>query len=190
VAAALVGPVGCGGSAHSHQPALQPPTSRLDNAVETTARSPAKTRPAPKAAVDVPGGSPRSRFVAAAEGVCRGLNDALARNDKAARSHGSNVAIELRNAELERIALKQLSEFAPPADLRSGWKRLIRARLLLAQDLVAMAQATQRGDKSAARKLSSAKALLHLQLLVVAEHYGFKDCAKVGKAYKPPVVLP
>jgi hypothetical protein len=131
-----------------------------------------------------------SRFIAGADGICRRLNTALAR-DKATQKTNNDRTVTLRNAALERATLARLRELAPPSSLGADWKQMDAYRQTLADELLRLARGPRSGEtKEDRRALAATKLRVHRLLFELGHRDGFADCAEVGIAFKSSQASP
>lgn len=174
LALAAVVLTGCGGKSsadRSHSRGDGAATARSTQASSTRTVAPTESP------VDPQGRS----FVAQADPLCRETNQQLARSSAQGKSKGPDlVAALIRNETIERRAMGRLAKLTPPAGLVPDWRKMLRYRQSLADQLGRLAAAVRVKAKASEEHLISAKKRSHRQLREVAGKAGFKDCAKVG----------
>jgi|GEM_PF-1893691 hypothetical protein len=125
-------------------------------------------------------GPSTSTFVAAAEDICKRLNDELPRDKTAHPSIGDIARTAPQNAAMESEAATALGGLVPPRSLASDWSKIVDYRKRLAQELVELARDAQVNDVAAVLSLTASKAKLHERLLRASRHAGFKECSHIG----------
>jgi hypothetical protein len=124
--------------------------------------------------------SPGKRFIALADRICHKVNLQLAHSSAKGKKRTGFIAALIRNETIERRAIGELAELAPPIVLAAAWRRVLGYRRSLANQLGALVAAMQRGVKASEDALVNSKKQVHRQLREVAGRARFKDCAKVG----------
>lgn len=168
--AALAVLAGCGSS--SHRVKQREPASSASRSSETVAAG--------------------TQLIAEADPICARLNAAILARESTLPTVNQDqllreiVQIVPGTAALERKADGQLARLTAPPAFAEKWSTLLSYRKALASELSELVHAAKHGDATAIGRLTTSKKQTHGRLRELALQSGFKDCAEVGPASRPP----
>jgi hypothetical protein len=125
-------------------------------------------------------GSSRAGLVAAADAICRRVNNELAASQKQQKNLEPKEIVRFapRNAALELKALVELHKLTPPASVAAQWGQILAYKRALAKELAQLGRDASSNDSAGIEALATSKRALHAKLLATASRLGFKECAQ------------
>jgi hypothetical protein len=120
----------------------------------------------------------RTVLIAKADVICKRLN--VNRDSTPIRSQQDVARILSQHAIYERDELAELGKLVPPTSMANDWKRMLAGIQTLAEDTAKVGEYVKSNNRAAARPLISTAANAQQQVLTIAKHNGFKECARTS----------